>query len=580
MEHLIKFWPILKRLLIYIIPYKKKLIFASLFLLSSSIAEVLGPVLINFFIKNIIVKNNSNIQFILTFIFIFIILQIISVFLNYFQSILFNEISIKVINQLRKNVIKNTLCQPMNYFDTQPVGHILSKITNDTEVIKELYDTVIPNLFKNTTLMLIILFTMFTLEWHMAIVAGLMFPLVIIIMSLYQYYSTPFLRKMRSYNAIINNRFNESIKGINIIQQFRQQYRFQKEIKKISNLHYIERIKILKLDSFLLRPLLSLISSLVLCAFIFIFSSIPTGIFEIGILYAFITYLNRLNEPLISLTIQQSILQQAIVSGERVFNLLDSPIQKYGDNKIHLNSGEIKINNLSFFYKNNKKNILNNINLNIPSKSFFAFVGHTGCGKSTLANLLMGFYPIQKGQIYLDNKPINSISHKILRKDILMVEQNPIILSDTFFQNITLGKEISEKHVWKILNTVYLTSLVKSMPKGIYSILGEEGNTLSIGQKQLLSIARILVTHPKILILDEATANIDSETEKKIQKTLLSIRKYSTLVVIAHRMSTIIKADCIIVLDQGRIIEYGNHYELIEKRGFYWKMFKFQSYYL
>ncbi|MDE5285518.1 MAG: ATP-binding cassette domain-containing protein, partial [Buchnera aphidicola] len=219
--------------------------------------------------------------------------------------------------------------------------------------------------------------------------------------------------------------FHENINGMHVIQQFQQEIRFQKEIEKISYLHYIQRMKILKLDSFLLRPLLSLIFSIILSTFIFMFSSFPTGILEIGILYAFITYLSRLNEPMITITIQQSILQQAIVAGERIFKLMDLPEQKYGKNNEKFNSGQINIKNLSFCYKNNKKNTLHNININIPSNSFIAFVGHTGSGKSTLANLLMGYYPIKTGQIHLDNKPIDSITHNILRKNVTMIQQDP-----------------------------------------------------------------------------------------------------------------------------------------------------------
>ncbi|MBZ2279381.1 ATP-binding cassette domain-containing protein, partial [Buchnera aphidicola] len=210
--------------------------------------------------------------------------------------------------------------------------------------------------------------------------------------------------------------FHENINGMHVIQQFQQEIRFQKEIEKTSYLHYIQRMKILKLDSFLLRPLLSLIFSIILSTFIFMFSSFPTGILEIGILYAFITYLSRLNEPMITITIQQSILQQAIVAGERIFKLIDSPKQKYGNNRQHFKSGQVNINNVSFCYKNNQKNTLNNITINIPSNSFIAFVGHTGSGKSTLAHLLMGYYPIKEGQIYLDKKSINSIAHNVLRK--------------------------------------------------------------------------------------------------------------------------------------------------------------------
>lgn len=576
MDHLIQFWPILKRLIIYAIPWKKKIILAFFLLFSGATSEVLGPILISYFINNVLSKHKLNFELILIIIIIFIILQILAVFFNYFQSIFFNKIAVGIINKLRNDVMNAALNQPINQFDSQPIGQMISKVTNDTEVIKELYDTVGPTFFRSITLIIIILFAMFTLEWHMAIIAILIIPLVIILMSLYQHYSTPLLRNVRYYVANINNKFNETINGMNVIQQFRQQMRFEKNIKESSELHYLARMKILKLDGFLLRPLLSLLSALVLCSFMFLFSYFSIGVFEVGVLYAFITYLGRLNEPLISITIQQSILQQAIVAGERIFSLIDSPKQKYGKNKEELKSGKINIKNLSFKYKKNEKNILNNINIYIPSKSFIAFVGQTGSGKSTLANLLMGYYPITNGKIYLDNTSIDCISHDILRKNILMVQQDPIVLADTFFSNISLGKEISEEKIWDVLKTVHLSSLVQSMPQGIYSILGEEGNNLSLGQKQLLAIARILVRNPKILILDEATANIDSGTEQLIQKTLSSIRKKTTLIVIAHRLSTIIEADTIVVLNKGKVVEFGTHNQLLEKKGFYWKMYNFQ----
>ncbi|QCI20607.1 SmdB family multidrug efflux ABC transporter permease/ATP-binding protein [Buchnera aphidicola (Brachycaudus cardui)] len=576
MDHLIEFWPILKRLLFYVVPFKKSLILAFILLLSGSISEVLGPILISYFINNILSKHQLHFKIIFIIIILYIILQILSVFFNYFQSILFNRIAVRIINKLRQDVMNAALRQPINQFDSQPIGQMISKVTNDTEAVKELYDTVAPTLFRSITLILIILFAMFSLEWHMAIIAFLIIPLVITVMLVYQYYSTPLLRQVRYYLADINNKFNENINGINVIQQFRQQNRFKQNIKKSSELHYMARMKILRLDGFLLRPLLSLLSAFVLCNFIFLFSYFSIGAFEVGILYAFITYLGRLNEPLIAITIQQSVLQQSIVAGERIFLLIDSPRQKYGINRQKFKSGKIYIKNISFSYKNSTKNILENININIPSKNFVAFVGHTGSGKSTLAHLLMGYYPIKIGKIYLDEKPIDSISHSVLRKNVLMVQQDPIVLSDTVLENITLGRKIPEEKIWKILDTVSLASLVKSMPNGIHSILGEEGNNLSVGQKQLLAIARTLVIRPKILILDEATANIDSGTEKLIQKTLLSIRKKSTLVMIAHRLSTIIEADVIVVLKKGRIIEWGTHEQLLKKRDSYWKMYKFQ----
>lgn len=576
-KNLIHFWPILKRLIHYGINYKKKMTLGFSFLLLSSISEVLGPVLISNFIKISLTEHYIRYSILFKTIIAYIFLQIISALFNYFQDIIFNNISIKIIETLRFNLMLSILTLPINQFKKEPIGQFISCVTNDTEVIKELYETFVTTLFRSIILISVTLITMFSLEWRMASIAIIIFPLVSIITLLYQYYSKPLLKKARTYITKIHNTFHEVINGINVIQQFGLEKKFRKSIEDTSNLHYLNRMKILKLDSFLLRPLLNLFSAIILCGLILLFSSYPKGFFEIGTLYAFITYLGRLNEPLITIASQQSILQQSIIAGKRIFHLIDFPKQKYGTDLVNLKTGEIHIENLNFQYESNNKNTLNNINLHIFSKQFIALVGRTGSGKSTLAQLLMGYYPINHGNIYLDKRNINSLSNNVLRNGISIVQQDPIILDDSIFKNIAFGKHISESKIWKILEQVHLTELVKSMPKGIHSCLGENGNKISIGQKQLLSIARILVSIPKILILDEATANVDLETEKKIQTILASIKNHTTLIVIAHRLSTIKSADKIIVFNQGKIVEKGSHDYLINKKKYYWKMYRNQN---
>ncbi|XBC43230.1 MAG: SmdB family multidrug efflux ABC transporter permease/ATP-binding protein [Buchnera aphidicola (Meitanaphis flavogallis)] len=576
-KNLVHFWPILKRLMHYGINYKKKMTLGFSFLLLSSISEVLGPVLISNLIKTSLTAHYICYSILFKTIIAYIFLQIISALFNYFQDIIFNNISIKIVETLRFNLMLSILTLPINQFNKKPIGQFISCITNDTEVIKELYETFVTTLLRSIILISVTLITMFSLEWRMASIAIIIFPLVSIITLLYQYYSKPILQKAKTYITKIYNTFHEVINGINVIQQFGLEKKFRKSIENTSNLHYLNRMKMLKLDGFLLRPLLNLFSAIILCGLILLFSSYPKGFFEIGTLYAFITYLGRLNEPLITIASQQSILQQAIIAGKRIFNLIDFPKQKNGTDLVNLKTGDIYIENLNFQYESNNKNTLNNINLHIFSKQFIALVGRTGSGKSTLAQLLMGYYPINHGNIYLDKRNINSLSNNVLRHGISIVQQDPIILNDSIFKNIAFGKHISESKIWNILEQVHLTKLVKSMPQGIHSCLGENGNKISIGQKQLLSIARILVSIPKILILDEATANVDLETEKKIQTILASIKHYTTLIVIAHRLSTIKNADKIIVFNQGKIVEKGSHDYLINKQKYYWKMYRNQN---
>ncbi|MTB79502.1 SmdB family multidrug efflux ABC transporter permease/ATP-binding protein [Providencia stuartii] len=569
-------WPALKRLLSYGKVHRGTMSVAIVMLWVAAAAEVSGPLLISYFIDNMVAKKQIIMPLTLYLAVGFVLLQIAAALLHYYQTILFNKAAVGVVQALRTDVMNSALRQPLSAFDKQPVGQIISRVTNDTEVIKDLFVMVVPTVFRSLALICAMLIAMFTLEWRMALVAVMIFPAVMVVMLVYQRLSTPIVRRVRSYLAEINNGFNEVINGMTVIQQFRQQARFGEKMLEASQDHYLARMKALKLDGLLLRPLLSLISASVLCGLLLLFGFDGTSTIGVGVLYAFINYLGRLNEPLIELTSQQSMLQQAVVSGERVFELMDSPKQAYGNNIQPLQSGAIDIQGLSFAYRDDKK-VLTDINLHIPENSFVALVGHTGSGKSTIANLIMGYYPWQQGEILLDGRSLHTLSHQVLRNGIAMVQQDPVVLAASFFDNVALGREITQEKVWQVLDVVQLTEHVRSLPEGLDSLLGEQGNTLSVGQRQLLAMARVLVATPKILILDEATANIDSGTEQAIQKALRIIRQTTTLVVIAHRLSTIVDADQVVVLHRGAIVEKGSHTQLLQQKGRYYQMYQLQQ---
>ncbi|MEX9869478.1 SmdB family multidrug efflux ABC transporter permease/ATP-binding protein [Providencia huaxiensis] len=569
-------WPALKRLLAYGKAYRGTMGIAIAMLWLAAIAEVSGPLLISYFIDNMIAKKQIIMPLALYMAVGFILLQVIAALLHYYQIILFNKASVGVVQTLRTDVMNAALRQPLSAFDKQPVGQLISRVTNDTEVIKDLFVMVVPTVFRSLALICAMLVAMFSLEWRMASIAVMIFPAVFVVMLIYQRLSTPIVRRVRSYLADINNGFNEVISGMTVIQQFVQQARFGEKMQSISQDHYFARMKALKLDGLLLRPLLSLLSASVLCGLLLLFGFEGTITIGVGVLYAFINYLGRLNEPLIELTSQQSMLQQAVVSGERVFELMDSPQQGYGESNEPLQGGSISINHLSFAYRDNKM-VLKDINLHVPDNNFVALVGHTGSGKSTIANLIMGYYPWREGDILLDGRNLSSLSHQVLRQGIAMVQQDPVVLAASFFDNVALGREVSQDKVWEVLETVQLAELVRELPDGLDTVLGEQGNTLSVGQRQLLAMARVLVVTPKILILDEATANIDSGTEQAIQKALRMIRQHTTLVVIAHRLSTIVDADQVVVLHRGAIVEQGKHLQLLQQKGRYYQMYQLQQ---
>lgn len=568
-------WPTLKRLLAYGSPWRKPLSVAVLLLWIAAIAEVSGPLLISYFIDNMVAKSYLPLGLVAGLGVAYVGLQLAAAGLHYAQSLLFNRAAVGVVQQLRTDVMDAALRQPLSEFDIQPVGQVISRVTNDTEVIRDLYVTVVATVLRSAALIGAMLVAMFSLDWRMALVAITIFPAVLIVMVIYQRYSTPIVRRVRAYLADINDGFNEVINGMSVIQQFRQQARFGERMGEASRSHYVARMQTLRLDGFLLRPLLSLFSALVLCGLLMLFGLSSNGTIEVGVLYAFISYLGRLNEPLIELTTQQSMLQQAVVAGERVFELMDRPRQAYGNEERPLQSGTIAFDNVSFAYREDRL-VLQDITLDVPSRGFVALVGHTGSGKSTLASLLMGYYPVTHGEIRLDGRPLASLSHTVLRKGVAMVQQDPVVLADTFYANVTLGRDYSQEQVWDVLEKVQLAELARGFSDGINTKLGEQGNNLSVGQKQLLALARVLIETPQILILDEATASIDSGTEQAIQQALAAVRDHTTLVVIAHRLSTIVDADTILVLHRGQAVERGTHRELLEAKGRYWQMYQLQ----
>ncbi|MDA5602891.1 SmdB family multidrug efflux ABC transporter permease/ATP-binding protein [Enterobacter sp. PI-10] len=568
-------WPTLKRLLAYGSPWRKPLSVAVLLLWIAAIAEVSGPLLISYFIDNMVAKSYLPLGLVAGLGVAYVGLQLAAAGLHYAQSLLFNRAAVGVVQQLRTDVMDAALRQPLSEFDIQPVGQVISRVTNDTEVIRDLYVTVVATVLRSAALIGAMLVAMFSLDWRMALVAITIFPAVLIVMVIYQRYSTPIVRRVRAYLADINDGFNEVINGMSVIQQFRQQARFGERMGEASRSHYMARMQTLRLDGFLLRPLLSLFSALVLCGLLMLFGLSSNGTIEVGVLYAFISYLGRLNEPLIELTTQQSMLQQAVVAGERVFELMDRPRQAYGNDEQPLQSGTIAFDNVSFAYREDRL-VLQDITLDVPSRGFVALVGHTGSGKSTLASLLMGYYPVTRGEIRLDGRPLASLSHTVLRKGVAMVQQDPVVLADTFYANVTLGRDYTQEQVWDVLEKVQLAELARGFSDGINTRLGEQGNNLSVGQKQLLALARVLIETPQILILDEATASIDSGTEQAIQQALSAVRDHTTLVVIAHRLSTIVDADTILVLHRGQAVERGTHRELLEAKGRYWQMYQLQ----
>jgi len=568
----------LKRLLLFTLDYPKLLVPALLLLAVSTVADVIGPMLIKIFIDDYLTPNQLEVVPLTLMSLLYFSLAIISALAFYYQSLKFSEISLQVVQKIREQVFGKVIRLPLSFFDHTPTGSLVSRISNDTEAIKDLYVNVLSSIIQNMVYICSIFVAMAILDWKLMLICLIFLPIVICLMLLYQRLSTPLFHRSRSLLSDINANLNESIQGMKIIQFLNQQKRFNQRFQKTVEQHYWARLANMKLDGLLLRPFIDFLHILTLAGVLYFFGQASlVQTVEIGVIYAFINYLSRFVQPMIEMTQRLNLLQKALVSGERIFELLDKPTEAVNDEAPHvINRGEIEFRDVSFSY-DQKMQVLSNIRLHTKPGEFIGVVGHTGSGKSTLMSLLLRFYPLSQGDILIDGIPLTEYSSKKLRQSLGIVQQDPFIFSGTFAENISMGENFSPMQVEAAAKAAQLHEFIQSQSDGYGTILAEGGSNLSTGQRQLLSLARTLVRKPKILILDEATANIDSYTEAKIQESLMALRGKVTLLAIAHRLSTIRGADRIIVLHRGKIVQEGNHEALMQVDGLYKHLYQLQE---
>ncbi|MCA0148484.1 ATP-binding cassette domain-containing protein [Rossellomorea vietnamensis] len=571
------------RLMGYTKPYKRSLMAAFSLLLLTTIGDVFGPIIIKIFIDDYLTPRVFPYGPLAGLAAAYILIQIGNVLISYFQLLKFQEIALRIIQQLRVDVFTKVQGLGMRYFDHTPAGGVVSRVTNDTEAIKDMFVSVLVSFIQGVFLLMGIFIAMFVLNTKLAFFCLFILPVIFIIMKMYRAYSSIFYQDMRERLSQLNAKISESLQGMSIIQVFRQEKRLRLEFGDINEKHYWAGMKNIKVDGLLLRPAIDLVyvAALIVVLSYFGITSFTQPI-EIGVLYAFINYLDRFFEPVNQIMMRLSMFQQAIIASSRVFKLLDeeelSPVQTIENGKSEtIGKGEITFDNVSFSY-DGENDVLKKISFSAKPGETVALVGHTGSGKSSIINLLMRFYEFNQGDILVDGISIKMYPMAELRKKMGLVLQDPFLFYGDIKGNIKLHDEkMSNKEVKEAAEFVQANTFIEKLPGGYAHPVVERGSTLSSGQRQLIAFARTMATKPKILVLDEATANIDTETEEQIQNALRRMRKGRTTIAIAHRLSTIQDADLILVLQQGEIVERGSHQELLHQKGIYHKMYLLQN---
>jgi ATP-binding cassette subfamily B protein len=561
------------RLLKFTLPHIKKIILAEICVLLVNTAQLIKPYILKVVIDNFLVKGlpQNGLFSITSMGILYFVIVALSGFFSISQVNLINRAGQEIMLELRSRVFKTIQLLPLSFLDKNSSGRLITRATNDVEALSEMYTDVIINLFKDVFLLAGILYAMLALDVKLALFSFSVVPFMFLLIFFIKNKIRNNFTKMKSLIGRINGFMAENISGMRVVQIFRAEKEKKDEFSKLNNDYFITTKYQVWLNSFL-RPASDVFQSISVAIIVWYgMSKILNHTIELGVIYAFTTYIKQFFNPISDLADNYTTIQSAMVSADRIFNLLDRE-----DTLEDLNTGidfehiegNIEFKNVWFSY-NDKDWILKNVNFTLRKGETAAFVGETGAGKTTIISLISGFYKVQKGEILIDGVNINDTKLKNLRKNVAVVLQDVFLFSGNIQKNITLNDNINETRVVEALKAASAYNFIEEMPEGIETPVMERGSTFSSGQRQLLSLARAIAHDPSIFILDEATANIDTQTEKLIQKAVENATKNRTTIIIAHRLSTIRNADKIIVLKHGHIVEMGNHDELININGYY-----------
>ncbi|HPK41354.1 MAG TPA: ABC transporter transmembrane domain-containing protein, partial [Candidatus Cloacimonadota bacterium] len=487
---------------------------------------------------------------------------------QFFQLVITTTFSQKATNDLRSQLFNHIQRLPVSFFDKNPVGRLVTRATNDVRAIDEMLSDGVLTIIQNVAMIAAIIVIMLIINWELALISFILLPFVILLIKVFKDKTRVTYREVRKRLAAVNSMLSEHISGMKIIQLFNQSHSKRGQFEEINQSYFLESMRQLKLFA-MFRPTIRVSSQIAVAIMLwYAGGQILQNALTIGAFMAFVTYIERLYAPISEFSEKFNILQGAMAGAERIFDLMDNEQADYRENELAIDDikGDIEFKNLSLSYtlKENEADykdedfVLKNVSFKVKAGEKIALVGHTGSGKTSIVNLILGMYPYQKGEILIDNKPLESFRLGDLRSRIGMVQQDVFLFSGTIRDNIALNNpDLSEADLERISKYVNVMPFIEKMENGFDEPVMERGSTLSVGQRQLISFARVLAYNPSIFILDEATANIDTETEMLIQDALQKLMENRTSMIIAHRLSTVQHVDRILVLHKGEIVEEG-----------------------
>jgi ATP-binding cassette subfamily B protein len=568
---------LMRRLLRYIRPYRGSALLAFVYILAGSGLSVLPPWLTKVAIDRYISKgdltglNNIAILYVLalagTFVF------------SYGQNWVLNLMGQKIMVDLRMEIFQRLQELDVTFFDKNPVGRLMTRVTTDVDALNELFTSGVISVFGDIFTLAGIVIILFLLNFKLACAIFSVIPLLFLVSFLFKIKVRESYRHVRTAIARINAFLQENITGMSVVQSFSQEKRQYDKFTRINRVHLDANLQSIFYYA-LFYPLLELVGALSIALVVWYGGlKVFAGTLSMGALVAFVQYSDRFFRPISDLSEKYTILQAAMASSERIFTLLDthpSIVSPEHPKAPTVSEGSIEFRNVTFAY-NPGETVLHDVSFVVRPGEKVAVVGATGAGKTTIISLLSRFYDVQQGEILVDGMNVKEYALQGLRQSIGVVLQDVFLFSGSIADNVRLNNSrIDDATLEKAAETVHATEFVRRLPRGFQTEVGERGSSLSVGQKQLLAFARALAYDPKILVLDEATSSIDTETEILIRDALEKLLAGRTSIIIAHRLSTIQNADRIIVLHRGRIREIGPHQELLRQKGLYWRLYQLQ----